>query len=82
MTDNKTNVLNIQADGLYDQAGLAEMLDKPVSWCERARWAGSGPQFIKIGRSVRYRGADVLTWLESQTRRSTSDQGGGGYGQD
>ena len=32
-----------------------------------ASWAveGKGPKFMKIGRSVRYRRADVLAWLES-----------------
>ena len=75
MTDNTTN-LDIQADRLYDQTDLAARLDLPISWCERARWAGSGPRFIKVGRFVRYRGADILAWLESQTRQSTSDGAG------
>lgn len=79
MTDNTAIFLDIRADGLYDQARLAEMLGKPTSWFERTRWSGTGPKFIKIGRSVRYRGVDVLTWLESQTRSSTADQGGGDH---
>lgn len=31
---------------------------------ERDRWAGTGVPFLKVGRSVRYRKADILTWLE------------------
>jgi predicted DNA-binding transcriptional regulator AlpA len=34
------------------------------AWCERGRWAGYGPKFIKLGRLIRYRKGDVLTWLE------------------
>lgn len=32
-----------------------------------ARWAqvGDGPKILRIGRSVRYRREDVLSWLES-----------------
>ena len=81
MNDTITNVLDIQTDRLYDQAALAEMFGKPVSWFERARWAGVGPRFIKIGRSVRYRGQDIIDWLEAQVRQSTSDNGGGGHAQ-
>lgn len=31
-----------------------------------------GPPFIKIGRLVRYRSADVETWLETRTRRTAT----------
>ncbi|WP_309065343.1 helix-turn-helix transcriptional regulator [Microbacterium sp.] len=31
----------------------------------RYRADGTGPRFIRIGRSVRYRREDVLAWLDS-----------------
>lgn len=31
----------------------------------RYRADGTGPKFIRIGRSVRYRREDVLAWLDS-----------------
>lgn len=37
------------------------------------RWAGSGPCYVKVGGRVRYRLADLADYLDSQTRRSTSD---------
>jgi hypothetical protein len=42
-----------------------------------AQWriSGDGPAFVKLGRAVRYRRADIERWLEGQTRRSTSDHG-------
>lgn len=51
---------------LLNQRDLAEYLGKSTAWCERARWAGEGPRFIKLGRHVRYRADDVLAWIESQ----------------
>jgi excisionase family DNA binding protein len=38
-------------------------------------WAvrGGGPAFVKFGRAVRYRIADLDAWAESRTRRNTSE---------
>jgi len=55
----------------YTQAEAAPMLRKSKSWFERSRWAGNGPRFIKIGRSVLYLGKDLNAWLESQARSNT-----------
>ena len=49
---------------LWSQKDLARYLGKSLAWCERARWAGEGPKFFKIGRHVRYRPEDVLEWVE------------------
>lgn len=49
---------------LMSQKDLAAYLGKSTAWCERARWAGEGPRFIKLGRHVRYKVDDVLAWLE------------------
>lgn len=39
-----------------------------------ANWRvrGDGPKFIKIGKRVAYRLADVTAWEEKQTRANTS----------
>jgi predicted DNA-binding transcriptional regulator AlpA len=49
---------------LLDQKQLAQYLGKSTAWCERARWAGEGPKFIKLGRHVRYLADDVAAWIE------------------
>ena len=61
--------------GLINQAELAKLLDKSEAWTERSRWDGSGPPFVKIGKSVMYRVTDVEEWLAGRTRTSTSDHG-------
>jgi hypothetical protein len=46
---------------------------------ERDRWAGGGIPFKKISRSVRYKKADVLAYLECCPRLlSTSGKSAGG----
>ena len=44
-----------------------------VATLERLRLQGNGPRFIKAGKSVRYRKADLDAWLESRLVRSTSE---------
>ena len=39
------------------------------------RVSGRGPVFIKVGRLVRYRMADLENFLNQNRRRSTSDVG-------
>lgn len=45
---------------------LAEFLNKPVQTLYAWRHHGTGPRGIKVGRTVRYRRADVDAWLEAQ----------------
>ena len=70
-----TNLSNSEPElpELMDQKELAQYLGTSEAWCERSRWAGEGPRFLKLGRHVRYRVADVLNWVESNTHSSTSD---------
>ncbi len=58
---------------LMDQRDLAAYLGKSTAWCERARWAGEGPAFVKLGRHVRYRADDVLEWIEANTRTCSGE---------
>ncbi|AZR42996.1 hypothetical protein MTMN5_03563 [Marinobacter salarius] len=60
---------------LWNQKTLAAYLGKSTAWCERARWAGEGPRFIKLGRHVRYRADDVLGWIEDNVRTSSNSRG-------
>lgn len=42
---------------------------------ETLRTRGGGPPFLKLGRRVVYRKADLELWLAQRVRRSTSDPG-------
>jgi len=62
---------------LWTQQQLASYLSKSTAWCERARWEGSGPRYIKLGRNVRYRYDDVIEWVNSNVKQSTNESVGG-----
>ena len=64
----QTQLLNTQQ--------AAEYLCVSIAFLERDRWAGAKVPFIKIGsRAVRYRISDLLSFIESRTRLSTSHLG-------
>lgn len=53
------------------EAATYTRLGKPT--LERYRLTGDGPRFCKLGKSVRYRRADLDAWIASRLVRSTSD---------
>ena len=52
---------------------VAHLLGISHKTLERMRMEGTGPKFIKVGRSVRYRLSDVQEWIEQNVRQSTSE---------
>jgi predicted DNA-binding transcriptional regulator AlpA len=51
----------------------ADYLGMSVSTLEKSRVSGvGGPPYLKLGRSVRYRCADLDRWLEERVRHNTS----------
>jgi predicted DNA-binding transcriptional regulator AlpA len=63
----------MQHDNLLTTKQAAPILGVSVAFLERDRWAGARVPFIKIGsRAVRYRHSDLLAYIESCVKRSTS----------
>lgn len=61
---------------LLNTTQAAQFLGLSKAFLERDRWAGAKVPFIKIGdRAVRYRLEDLNAYIESRTRKSTSDTG-------
>lgn len=60
---------------LLNEVQAAEKLGLSVHWMRRARWAGNGPEYIKIQGAVRYRPESIDRFIDSRARRSTSDAG-------
>ena len=60
---------------LLDTDQVATLLGLRPNTLAQWRMTGSGPTFVRLGRRVRYRAADIDAWIESQARRSTSDPG-------
>jgi predicted DNA-binding transcriptional regulator AlpA len=53
---------------LIDEATLASRLGVSRSTLQSWRYTGRGPRFIKLGRMVRYRNADIDAYLRANTR--------------
>jgi predicted DNA-binding transcriptional regulator AlpA len=55
-----------------DTKGAATRTGLSVATLEKKRVYGNGPAFLKLGRSVRYRVADLDRWLAEHQLQSTS----------
>ena len=62
-------------DVLLFGAEAAYLAGLSIRTLESLRFRGDGPVFVKLGRAVRYRRADVLAWAAARLRQSTSDTG-------
>jgi hypothetical protein len=61
------------ASPYVDTRGASDRTTLSTSYLEKLRGVGGGPPFIKVGKAVRYKLADLDTWLEEQKRGSTSE---------
>ncbi len=53
-------------DKLLCTAEVAQLLGVASETVRYWRWNGTGPPARKVGRLVRYRAADVETWVEAR----------------
>ena len=49
----------------------AKLLSVSSSWLAKARMTGEGPEFVKIGRAVRYLESSLRKFIRLQTRVKT-----------
>jgi predicted DNA-binding transcriptional regulator AlpA len=68
-----TRELNCR-ERLLTARDAANLLRLSPSWLAKARMAGSGPPYIKLGRSIRYSETALLLWMRAHQRLSTSQQ--------
>ena len=63
----------IMYDNLLTTKQAAPILGVSTAFLERDRWAGARIPYIQIGsRAVRYRMSDLMSFIESRMRLSTS----------
>jgi len=58
---------------LMDGHEAARRLSMGESTLRKLRLLGTGPRFVKLGRMVRYRPADLDEWASQRVRNSTSE---------
>ena len=61
-----------QNDELLTTKESAKFLGLKPNTLAKWRVAGAGPMYVARGRAVRYRVSDLKTFIEVNTRRSTS----------
>ncbi len=49
---------------LLTEVEAAELLALSAKTLRRWRWAGQGPEFVKLGGAVRYRAEDIAAFIE------------------
>lgn len=54
-------------DALLTEAEVAVIVKKPPRTLRQWRWLGTGPRYVKVGRAVRYRPTDLVSWLDQQS---------------
>lgn len=59
-------------DKLLSEVEVAELTGLGCKTLQRKRIEGGGPVFVRLGRRVMYRRADVQAWIAANTFASTS----------
>lgn len=57
---------------LYTPKELAEWRGTTVATLAQERYKGTGPKFIKLGKTVRYSETHVKEWLDANTHQRTA----------
>jgi excisionase family DNA binding protein len=63
-----------ESDLLLTEVQAAELLNLSVRTLQAWRSQGRGPRFVRAGRAVRYRLADLIKWINEQTVSPGSSQ--------
>lgn len=57
---------------LLTEYAAARILGMSAAWLRRCRWAGTGPEYVRHARAVRYEPAAIRRWIEER-RVQTED---------
>jgi excisionase family DNA binding protein len=64
---------NITLPTMLTQSQAAEYLGVSEKKLERDRWCERRIPYVKMGRHVRYRASDILTYIESNIVEAVAD---------
>ena len=66
------NQIQINPDQLMTETEVADLICITARALQNWRLRGGGPEYVKIGRSVRYQRSDVMSFIDERKRRNTS----------
>jgi Helix-turn-helix domain len=61
------NSRNVDLDSLLTESEASDFLKISVRTIQAWRLRVAGPPFVHVGRAVRYRRRDLITWIEANT---------------
>lgn len=67
--------MSAMPEDVLTEKETAALLRISVKGLQSWRYRGNGPKFLKLGRAVRYRRADLQAFVLAALRTSTSDPG-------
>ena len=70
---NETDAYPVDERGYTATPGAADYTDTSVSYLNNARHYGTGPDFVKFGKAVRYSYAALDAYAGKQRRTCTRD---------
>jgi len=59
--------INDDPDALVREEVAADLLNVSVRTLQSWRLRRAGPPFVQVGRAVRYRRRDLISWIEANT---------------
>jgi predicted DNA-binding transcriptional regulator AlpA len=62
-----------QSSAYVSTLEAARLTGLSMAWFERSRWAGTGPPYVKLERSVKYPLDELHAWMRARLRTSTTD---------
>ncbi len=64
----KMSPSTLDPSALLNEKEAARLLAMSFRTLQSWRSEGKGPRYLKLGRSIRYRRGDLLTWIEINQR--------------
>jgi predicted DNA-binding transcriptional regulator AlpA len=72
VTNSSTKGRHVMQIEMLEPPALAAELIIPEATLAQWRYRGVGPAYVKVGKHVRYRRADIDAWLNTQTFGGTA----------
>ena len=63
-----------RAERLLTPKDAANFLSLSTSWLAKSRMRGDGPPYVPFGRAIRYQQSDLIAYVRSRRRLSTSER--------
>ena len=63
-----------RSDPLLTPKEAARFMRISEFWLAKARMRGDGPPFVPFGRAIRYQQSDLIAYIRSRRRLSTSER--------